>query len=518
MTPSEAANDALNATLAAVQPLIKCCMKLKEGDPETLRLLDDIARRMAKDLKTHAGDATSFSPQLLSCTAIIWQYSKGGTFQHVPDWSSVADNDPRIKSHLRFEKTVGYPIPAAIEVPSNFELLQAAASADRSPTDTVMLPSRVLAISPTASLTDPDPILTSVTQPKLISLPSTPRDPQISPLLSVPPAAPMKYNLFVATTQKKPGNSKKRKAEDGDTYDHILADAPKLSALPSKPKHKRKKKFLSDDKDNVPTSTIYAKPKRKESLPVTAEKYSDPAVPDSCNKAQDGCFQDAETRPAQWGHDSHIAMPLEHSVRHHPQKCDKCRKLNIPCLVLPDRKFGCMRLACANCDQMKITCAIDSVGVRERLQAETAAVLSNSDKHSGARIPKSRVISQTLAGRSSQKTTPHGSSGLGHKETAYLEAGQQPKDVLPGNTLMQPLPTVSTSEPVPQPEQDDHPAPTNNIDPEPTARHILESIQDLGRRLDLFATNERVEALEARVALVESVFNQRLKALEQRLN
>ncbi|KAG1823305.1 hypothetical protein EV424DRAFT_1346329 [Suillus variegatus] len=487
MTPSEAANDALNATLAAMQPLIKRCMKLKEGDPETFTLLDDIARRVAKGLKTYAGDATSFSPQLLSCAAVIRQYSKGGAFECVPDWTSVADNDPRIKSHPRFEKTVGYRIPAAIEVPSNFELPQAAASADLSPTDTVMPPSTVLAISPTASLADPDP-------------------------------APMKYNLFVAGTQQKPGNSKKRKAEDGDTDDRVLANAPKSSAPPSKLKHKRKKKFLSDNEDSVPTGTIYVKPKRKESLPVPAEKDSDPAVPDSCDKAQDGCFQDAETRPAHWGHDSHIATPLEHSVRHHPRQCDNCRTFNIPCLVLPDKKFGCTRLACANCDQKKITCAIDGVGVRERSQAKTAAASSNSDKRSGTRIPKSQAISKTPAGRSSRKTAPHRSSGIGHKETAYPEARQQPKDVPPGNRLMQPLPTVSTSEPIPRPEQDDHPAPTNNIDPKPTARQILESIQDLRRRLDLFATNERVEALEARVALVESAFNQRLKALYQRLN
>jgi hypothetical protein len=46
MTPSEVANDALNATLEAVQALMKRCMKLKESDPVALTLSDEIARRV----------------------------------------------------------------------------------------------------------------------------------------------------------------------------------------------------------------------------------------------------------------------------------------------------------------------------------------------------------------------------------------------------------------------------------------------------------------------------------------
>ncbi|KAG2058087.1 hypothetical protein BDR06DRAFT_968999 [Suillus hirtellus] len=44
MIPQEAANDTLETTLADVQSLIKHCMKLKEADSKTLRLLDEIAR------------------------------------------------------------------------------------------------------------------------------------------------------------------------------------------------------------------------------------------------------------------------------------------------------------------------------------------------------------------------------------------------------------------------------------------------------------------------------------------
>ncbi|KAG1894256.1 uncharacterized protein F5891DRAFT_985143 [Suillus fuscotomentosus] len=192
----------------------------------------------------------------------------------------------------------------------------------------------------------------------------------------------------------------------------------RLSQMDSSHLHsrqKRKKKFQSTGEDKVCAGTILVK---NVLPPSKAASDKDLNLAGIDSAADDRNFWEEETRPAGWGQNSQVAMPWE------------------------------------------------------MLQAKTAAALSNSDKHSRARIPKS------------QKTAPHGSSGLGHKET----------------------------------EQDDHPAPTNNIDPESTVRHVLESIQDLGRRLDLFATNEHVEAWEARVALVESVFNQRLKALEQWLN
>ena len=91
MTPSEIANNALQATLETVQSLMKRCMKLKESDPGTLILSDDspdavgFARldlylcfdktnehlAQAKDLQAVLGSATSFSPQLLSCAAVV---------------------------------------------------------------------------------------------------------------------------------------------------------------------------------------------------------------------------------------------------------------------------------------------------------------------------------------------------------------------------------------------------------------------------------------------------------------
>ncbi|KAG1894259.1 uncharacterized protein F5891DRAFT_1195394 [Suillus fuscotomentosus] len=321
MAPSEAAKNALNTTLAAMQLLMKCCMKLKEGYPESLTLSDDIARRVAKNLRIHAGDATSFSLQLLSCAAVIWQYSKGGTFECIPDWTSVSDNDPRIQSHPRFDKTMGYHSPSEIEVSTSFEPVNLPVSAVLSQTDTLMLPSTVLAVLLTASIADGDPITSPDTPPRPTSPPPKPADPKSSADTSAPPATPFKHNLFVAGTQKKSAKvmlqvskSKKRKVADDDT-DKAVTDTPELPPWSLKLRQQRKKKFRSDeDQDKAPTGTVYAIP--KVSLPVAAKKDADSAVLDTSDVPDDTGFQDADTRPALWVQDSHITTPLQasHSV------------------------------------------------------------------------------------------------------------------------------------------------------------------------------------------------------------
>ncbi|KAG1787244.1 hypothetical protein EV424DRAFT_1551219 [Suillus variegatus] len=499
MTPQEAANDALNTTLIDVQSLMKRCMKLKEADPETFRLSDEIARRVAKDLKLYAGTATSFSPLLLSCAAIIRQCSKAGTFESVPDWTSVAEDDPRIKTHPRFEKTLGYRRPSLVEVPADLDPQDAAsASATAVPSAAPVSPTSAPPALPASQSLD-NLIAAPAAEHKLVS-PAP--DPMAAGVQS-PPHLPVKFNLFVAGTKKKSGmvapqvgNTKKRKAEDEDTD----VDDPKSHPPSSKPRQKRKKKFLSADEDKVCTGTIYVKSN------AASDKDSDAAGPDLSDAADDESFLEVETRPAEWGQDSQIATPWKHSIRYHPRQCDKCTKLDIPCVVLPDKKFGYTRLACANCDHMKITCAIDGVGVRQRMQAKAAAATSKPARNSGTRMKTSRAISKT-PGKRSLAQPPRVELDV------IEEKKQQPGP--PVSAPMRKVPTVGTSR---RPAQDDQPAPENRADPEPTARDILQSIHDLGRRLDLLATNERVDALEVRVRSVENILHQRLDALEQRLN
>ncbi|KAG1786197.1 uncharacterized protein HD556DRAFT_1449932 [Suillus plorans] len=486
--PPEAANDALKVTLAVVQSLMKRCIKVKEGDPEALKLSDEIARRVARDLKLYAGTATSFSPLLLSCAAIIWQYSRGGAFQSVPDWTSVTDDDPRIKDHPRFQKTVHYHPPSALDVPviatsSIPTTIPATTSAlivpPFPPSALPSLPSRTdldLVAKPVAeprrssrirarknpSRTDLDMVARPVAERKRSSRPRVLKN---LPPLSRPAHPPLRYrHLYVAEAEREQwkalfeaGDSKKRKADDEDTDGADVIEA-KLASTSQEPMKKKRK--LNQNVDNRPTGIINVKPKTL--LTVTTDKV----VPPGDEKA----FWDADTRPAEWGSDAHIATPCQHSVHYHPRQCDKCTKLDIPCIVLPDKKFGYIRLACANCDQMKITCAIDGVGVRQRMQAKAATAIVEEEK-------------------------------------------QQPGP--PAGVPMCKLPTVGTS---PRPEQDDQPAPANIADPEPTARDILQGIRDLSKRLDLFATNDRVDALEIRVRSVENILHQWLNALEQRLN
>ncbi|KAG1879002.1 uncharacterized protein F5891DRAFT_991525 [Suillus fuscotomentosus] len=59
----------------------------------------------------------------------------------------------------------------------------------------------------------------------------------------------------------------------------------------------------------------------------------------------------------------------------------------------------------------------------------------------------------------------------------------------------------------------DHPA-----EEEPTAKDILQAIWDLGSKFDLLATNERVDALDAKVNSVEEVFGHWLATLERLIN
>ncbi|KAG2108207.1 uncharacterized protein F5147DRAFT_773787 [Suillus discolor] len=419
MISQEVANNALDTTLAAVQSLIKCCMNLKEADPETLRLLDEIARRV------------------------------GGTFESVPNWTSVAADDPRIKSHPQFEKTVDYRPPSVFDV-------------------------SLLATSSTIPTTFPTPsahIVPPLTTSALASMPS-----HADPDIIAKPVHPQDSTTSISTKKMQKGvfqagNSKKRKADNEDIDGAVVIETPKLPSLSQQP---LKKKFKLNV-EKRPTRIIYVKPTLKALLPVTTDKD----VPLGNGQG----LWDAETLPAEWGSDAHIATPCQHSICYHPRKCDKCTKLDIPCVVLPDKKFGCTRLVCTNCNLMKVTCAIDGVGVRKRMQAKAAMASSNSAEHSGMRIRKSCMISRVQL-------------------NIAEEVEQQPG--LPADVLMKMLTIISISQ---QSKQGDQFAPTNRTDPEPTARDILQGIQDLSRKFDLLATNERMDTLDVRVRSVETILH-----------
>ncbi|KAG2089737.1 uncharacterized protein F5147DRAFT_658337 [Suillus discolor] len=449
MTPADAANEALNETPAAVQLLMKQCMMLRQGDPEALKLSDEIARHVAKDLRLHAGIATSLSPQLLSCAAIVRDCSKGGIFQTSPDWTSVTDKDLRIKCHLQFNKTMDYHSCVAVKIPVLVETPTLSSSATSAPVS--------FTTPPVAAVSTPDlppgdmnharkPAAPAI---ELLPLSPSPFSKALEPLTPLPVSAliPLRYNLFVSGTNVMPkvGNGKKRRAEDDDPV---------------------------EAKSVVPSPLI-----TKEDLAL--------ACSDCSEGTDDRGFWDAETRPVEWGQDSAITTAVK----------------------------------------MKISCAINGVGVRERMQAKAKAKAAddtcNTVRHSKSRAPKSRVVINTPVNTRSRKTLIPPALSSSEVEPDVIECRDSAPDAKPMCMDVSPVPTEVQPTPMmcpPAPIKAEAPWAVNPVEPEPTARDILQSIQDLGRWLDLLATNERVNELDARLSSVEDIFGRQLSALEQHLN
>ncbi|KAG1889767.1 uncharacterized protein F5891DRAFT_987199 [Suillus fuscotomentosus] len=606
MIPSEEANAALNDTLTDVQSLIKRCMKLKEGDSATaLALSDEIARRLAKDLKLYGGSATSFSPQLLSCAAVIRQYTKGGMFTSSPDWTTVGDNDPRIKDHPRFQKTIHYRAPtgsektehelaslAQTDVPQAVVSFPSLDGPEGSPRADIQTPVKLLpstekpqhansletvglgtdhgsahvngpARTPEKTVLTPPPTLTK-TMEQLIPVPTSTapaRTPETTVLTPSPtftkalePLTPLPISIAPAKspeqsvvtwdpktreqTHRQHRNDKKRQVEDdvADETDIIHRPAPRpLSRQP-----KRKKKFMSDEEEEArPHGTIYVARKhhaQQHASSSTASAVATGSNAMSSDVVGDKGFWDVDTRPAGWGRDSTIATAAEYSVRHHPRKCDKCVKLDVPCIVLPDKKYGFTRLACANCDEMKITCAIDGVGVRERLQAKaksTDTAVHLPAKHTKTRAHKLRAAKSQAKHVPSKKAQPTTRFSRAEKKVVHHllddTITERPMDLVKTHPDPPAKPNVPQLEPALAPAtansstciretQVSSSAPGNPPEPEPSARDILHSIHDLGKRFDLLATNERVDAIDERLDSVKERLDVRLTVLEQRLS
>ncbi|KAG1905000.1 uncharacterized protein F5891DRAFT_976574 [Suillus fuscotomentosus] len=491
-------------------------MKLKEGDSAAgLALSDEIARRVAKDLKLYAGHATSFSPQLLSCAAVVRQYSKAGVFQALPDWTTIVDNDPRIKHHPRFHKTVNYRHVTSFGVtePVASGLTDAQATSSTLPfgatpegrsiahvqdpalTKDILSPAIHAHASTPAALFDQVP----PTPPRTVTAPLEP----LTPMYPSTAAAPSKDDPSVTgnmktqtKTVRQPAKRKNIQAEDDATNETYGMRRPAPRPLSRQSAPKRKKKFMSDDDENHLTGSILVTRKHKSSA-STANAVAGLVNPTPSDTVDKG-FWDADTRPTGWGHDSTIATAAEYSVRYHPRKCDKCVKLDVPCIVLPDKKHGFTRLACANCDEMKITCAIDGVGVRERLQAKSKGDEALPPKRTQIRTPKSRPTkTQAKAAttkrkkkparvftRAGQKDVPLDLSGDSHVDQPMEGVTPHPDPL--ASLAMQPLETVlppATAQPITDPTVGSGRL-RHQPEPEPTARDILHSIHDLGRRCD----------------------------------
>ncbi|KAG1800085.1 hypothetical protein EV424DRAFT_1545803 [Suillus variegatus] len=284
--------------------------------------------------------------------------------------------------------------------------------------------------------------------------------------------------------------------------DDALPPVPSSSDPRSQKSVPKRNRLMSGDEDNVQTrpafvTQIIRSSKVAPSL-LIIEEHAAPAHSNCSEGADDRGFWDVENRPVEWGWDSAIAMAVE--------KCDKCNKLDVACLVLLDKK---------------ITCAINSVGVRERMQAKAKAKAaedsSNPVRCSKSCVPKSRVVNKTPVNTRFHKMWIQPASSSSQIQHNIVEQGETAPDdqvvsvdVTPARTEVEPMPMISLSVPM----ELEAARAVDPAAPEPTTRDILQSIQDLGRQLDLFATNERVDELDARLGSVEDIFGRRLNALE----
>jgi hypothetical protein len=173
----------------------------------------------------------------------VRQYSKGGAFQTLPDWKSVVDNDPRIKSHPRFLKTVEYrPL---VGTPAIMEVQATGSSSIIQPPTVPAVDHGVIKEAPAlaADLTPTTPL------PACLELePLTPLAP------SVAPAAPetAQFKLFVPGNMSKkakvtphPRNNKRKAEADTDS-----ADTPRSPIGVIKPNLKKIKKLPSHDEQD----------------------------------------------------------------------------------------------------------------------------------------------------------------------------------------------------------------------------------------------------------------------------
>ncbi|KAG2057285.1 hypothetical protein BDR06DRAFT_969480 [Suillus hirtellus] len=270
MTPADTASEALNETLVAVQLLMKWCMILQQGNPEALKLSDEIARWLANDLKRHAGIATLFSPELLSCAAIT------------PTAITRISSSSSSSGTLALVSLTTPPVTAVSTlVPPSGDIDHSSISA-----------------APAIELSPLSP---------------SPFSKALEPLTPLPVSAPilLKYNLFVPGIKNavnaipKSGNGKKRQVEDDQPVEAKLVDN---STSWSRKSVLKRKRVMSADEDNettnpVLTQVVLSQCITKEDLALAHSHHSE--------GTDDRGFWDAESRPVEWGQDSAIATAVK---------------------------------------------------------------------------------------------------------------------------------------------------------------------------------------------------------------
>ncbi|KAG1721096.1 uncharacterized protein EDB91DRAFT_1256682 [Suillus paluster] len=199
MSSTQDANDALDLVSDKIARLITQSEKLKQGDAAAKSLAHEIAITLVGAFTQYGNAATSFTPRLLSCAAKIRDNSgPNGKLRGLPDWTQISDDDPHIRVHPLFHKTVGYTHPAG---PSTQE----------------------------ARLASPVPPATTSTREASMTLsPITSPTPTPSPPPTPAPAPTPKHNLFVPGTKHKASTpDPEPSAPEGDVIMVVRAPLPK---------------------------------------------------------------------------------------------------------------------------------------------------------------------------------------------------------------------------------------------------------------------------------------------------
>jgi hypothetical protein len=207
-------------------------------------------------------------------------------FESLPDWTTVSDNDPRIKTHPRFNKTIHYgaptgsgntdPEPAPVQTDvqatvSTFRTLDSPEGhrmADIHGTATAkQLPSTPKPHHGISSTTFNTMELQSPLMGAKALEPLTPLPSSIATVMEhriVTGGANTPETIVVtgdahtrAKTVRRQHVFKKRRAEDDVADDTDVIERPIPRPLSRQPPPKRKKKFMSDEGGHKATGSIY---------------------------------------------------------------------------------------------------------------------------------------------------------------------------------------------------------------------------------------------------------------------
>ncbi|KAG1854641.1 hypothetical protein F4604DRAFT_1932704 [Suillus subluteus] len=296
MSSAQQANDALNLVGEKINWLVKRSEKLKASDPAAKTLAHEIAMTLASQL---------------SFAEIRDKSSTNGKLKALPDWGSISDNNPQIRTHPLFPKSVGYWCPQPLTPPAVLAELPA--------------PLPPAPVKPTHA-PSPVPPITIIPKAKLF----------------VPGNG--NYNGHGKPAPKKARTHLKKQEES-------RAPQAKSRAHFTKPKSKE---FISDDEhDEVPAdkSKTTAVPGTQPTIPVAKSKDTKPT--DSASE-DDALDEDAS------------------SVHLFGIQCQRCIKDDIPCAVVLSKKMGEIRKCCRRCDEKKTKCICPTPEEVSILRAATA--------------------------------------------------------------------------------------------------------------------------------------------------